>query len=313
MTPENKVIIREAALQWLAKGEGFTQTELANRVGTSVSYINKVVQNKYDEKYPSASVWHSLAKELEVKIQSSHWKHFETENYQKIQFRLGLAKADNGLLVIDGMTGAGKTYALEKYYRSQPAGCYYVKVHSEYSKQDLLKAILDSMGEKPNNSKSFDLMKAITEKLNKPNSMLILDETEYMKSALWHTVKAIIDNTKVGETRTCTIVLAGCGIQKKLTNLATGKTSEQGWQQLLRRLKGNFPQLSVMQADKNEWSKEVQFILNELNITDKHVITWFTLNCANYGELETFVRRIFKVSEDMNTPINIELIKAIFE
>jgi DNA transposition AAA+ family ATPase len=215
--------------------------------------------------------------------------------------------------VIDGQTGAGKTYALERYHRTQPQGCYYVKVHSEYGKTDLLKAILDSMGEKATNSRSYDLMKAITEKLNKPNSMLILDETEYMKTACWHTVKALIDNTKKGETRTCTIVLAGCGIEKKLSNYATGKKSEEGWQQLFRRLKGNFPQLSVMQADKGEWAKEVQFILNELGINDKPSVTWFSLNCANYGELETFVKRLFKASEDTETAIDIQLIKMLFE
>jgi hypothetical protein len=169
------------------------------------------------------------------------------------------------------------------------------------------------MGEKVSTKRSFELMKVITDKLNKPDSMLILDETEYMKTACWHTVKALIDNTKKGESRTCTIVLAGCGIQKKLNNLAIGKKSEEGWQQLLRRLKGNFPQLSAMQADKKEWKKEVESMLSELGIKDKDVITWFCLNCANYGELETFVKRALAVAHDTDTVLDIHLIKMLFE
>jgi DNA transposition AAA+ family ATPase len=313
MTTESKIIIREALLSWLDKGENFTQTEIATRVGTSIAYINKIKQGSYDEKYPSPAVWQSLAKELGVTIQKSYWQHFDTLNFKKIQFRLNLAKSENGILVIDGQTGAGKTYALETYHRNQPTGCYYVKVHSEYGKTDLLLAILESMGEKPTSKRSFNLMQLITDKLNKPNTMLILDETEYMKTACWHTVKALIDNTKQGSQRTCTIVLAGCGIEKKLVALANGKRSEEGWQQLLRRLKGNFPQLSVMQADKTEWTKEVKSILDSLGITDKSVITWFSLNCANYGELETFVKRLFKAADDTETPVNIDLIKLLFE
>lgn len=306
MENSEKEKIATAINVWLKKG--FTQTKLAQLVDTSPSYINKIVKGKWDI-YPSDDVWRKI-ENIVSPNSNPYWKEVESKNEETIKFRYAFCRDLADFMVISAITGSVKTYTLEKIYQTSETPCYYVKVHAEYGKKDFLLAILKALGETEITVKSpFKMLSMIVEKLlSKRNTVLILDELEYLKTPLWHTIKAIIDETQFSGVRQCGIVLSGCGIKEKIAKLAESKKSAQGWEQLYSRFRGNYLSLYKMKGNTDFWTKEVTKILDVQGITDKVFVDWFIRNTNNYRELQKVTIKV-KMAMERKPNFGIEDLK----
>lgn len=308
MENSEKEKIAAAIDVWKQQGKGFTQAKLAKLVGVADSYISQIVQRKWDL-YPTDDVWNKIANIVSPTV-NPYWKEVTSKNEEAIKFRFDICKNTGDFMVISAITGSGKTYSLERIYQTSETPTYYVKVHAEYGKKDFLLAILKALGETEITVKSpFKMLSMIVEKLlSKRNTVLILDELEYLKTPLWHTIKAIIDETQFSGVRQCGIVLSGCGIKEKIAKLAESKKSSQGWEQLYSRFRGNYLSLYKMKLDDKFWSQEVTKILDVQCITDKVFVEWFIRNTNNYRELQKVTIKV-KMAIERNSNFGIKDLK----
>lgn len=194
ITQEYKEIIQRKAHEWLAQGESFTQVALSQKSGMGESYVSKVVTGSWDEKYPSPVQWQKLINFLSLK--PAFWAHLDTKNFIKMQGLFARARREKMLYGISGKTGSGKTYGAD-HFMNTGKGTVYVKFNKGYKVKNMLPAIAKAMGIKEIDVDSVDLMEAIVKKLEStPDSLLILDECEFLPIPCWHILKGIIDETK---------------------------------------------------------------------------------------------------------------------
>lgn len=301
-----------------------SQSEIAQKVGISQANISHLVSGKYREGFVviSDDIVNKVAEWLiEANLSTRYelfgeqaateggWAHIATPVFQTIAAEVAVAVSRKDIRVIDAPTGFGKTYALEHLSRTLSGKIIYVKIHSEYGKMDILHVILDAMGEKSERLSPAAAMLRITEKLSSMKATLVLDELEYMKKPVWHTVKALIDQTKRGRNRTCGIVLAGYGIYENLKKWSAAAYGPNGYEQLYSRLTGKFVLLAKPNA--KDWAAEVRGICATAGLPadcGDLLAKW----AGNYRDLEGYITSAQTEAEAQNEVVSLDFLKKLF-
>ena len=289
--------IRNNFVEYLDK-TGLSQQDFHRNTKFPVAYISDIIQEKYDKEYPKPANYYQLAELIGMKFEKAYWKHFETEIFLDIQGVFNVARTKCKFVGIDGKTGAGKTYSLEYLIKKTP-NCFYIKCKPSQSRLDFLINIAEGMGEKNSPRNAYRLEKIIVNKLNRTaNSVLILDECEYMGKNHFDMVKSIYDDTK-GK---CGIVLCGLGIKEFIEKKALSSTGHKGWQQLKRRINANWVILTEIGSAAKDWKQTVSKICESLEkgrFTDS-AISWLAAETENFDDLQTYVSEILEVCDNDN-------------
>lgn len=294
-TLAKKQEISKAAKLYLDE-KGLTAAEFHRNTKFPSAYLSDVLNEKFDKEYPKQEHYEKLCDLIGFSYKKEYWQHFDTEVYQEIEGVFLVAKNERKLCGVDGQTGIGKTYALERLTRSS-SGNYYVKVEPSQSRVDFLENICDIMGLKVGSRNTFKMQKQIVERLkNTRDGLLILDECEYISKSHFDMIKTIYDNVKDQSG----ILISGFGIKELIEKKAISTQGKKGWAQLKRRINQNWNVLPEVGAGSSDWKEVVSTILQELapKRFSKSAISWLTNRSENFDELKTLVTEILMAADD---------------
>ena len=271
-----------------------SQNQLVHKLEIDKGYVSKIVNGKWTETAPSKAVWSVLARFFDMSA------HIDSENYLNITAacKMFQEQARNGC--IDGYTGAGKSYALDRYERMNK-GVYLIRTQSYMNKADLLHVISDKLGVPQHTHTSYFKYKYIINKIKSSPYpvLLIFDEIEYLKPYLWHDIKALMDELK----QVCGIVISGIFMEDLE---AWAKKEKKGMPQFLRRIKHS---RVIMSAVSKEDEKS---ICAQNDIVDREVIAWLYKHADNYETLVMYVTDLARLQQAGNN-ITIELCAQLFQ
>ncbi len=293
MNNETKKQIQTLAQEWLQNGEGYTQAELSRKTGIDKAYMSQIMNKKWTESIPSVVNWQKLAYFF------GHEQHIETANYLNIYHACQHAQAHQGRIGVDGYTGAGKTYSLERYANKQP-NVFVISCRRSMGVKSFVRAIAEKVGVGRMHGQVYDYERAIVqriERLEKP--LLIFDECEYLSPAALDSIKSLIQDLR-GK---CGVVV--CGIIKQwLEKMAT--RGRHGMPQLLRRIGHSWLEMQPIQA------REVRGFCKANGINHVPAINFFVSRVSNYDTLQIMVKDVVRVSERQRIPITADLCAQLF-
>lgn len=269
--------LQESVIEWLDQGEDYTQAELARKTGVDKAYVSQIKNGKWDKAIPSISVWQKLVHFFGYDF------HIDSFNYKSIQGACRRAHEEHIRVGIDGYTGAGKTYALRRYARQFP-NVFLVMGDPDATRKDFVTQLADQVGVDPRGSiykVKVRIIQAIQNRRGK--CLLILDEGEYFKTSIWHTVKSLCDELE-GK---CGVVISGI-LHELLLKFKNRR--HVGFAQLTRRFE--FKWLKMQAISK----REITQTCKDHGINDHNAIKWFLARVSNYDALSILVKDAIKVA-----------------
>jgi len=211
-----------------------------------------------------------------------HWK---TKSFKMISARCRMAQRDAKRVLIDGFSGAGKSYALQ-HYAENHSKVIYVRASSDMKAGHLLEEILKALGEqffaRGNRGKINQLEMLLT---HEKGWLLIIDEAEDIQLPIYKVIKAIADFTQ-GE---CGFVLCGIGIKALFER--KNRLQKTPFMQLRRRFFGNRLEFPKMLKD------EIVSICKAHGITKNSAIIWFQKEVEDFDMMVNYVRDILKMCQ----------------
>lgn len=265
LSTEQKRRVSEAITEWLSTGHDRSGNTLAQQSGVSSAYISKirngeyqmgtngkatVIQDSYFYKISDA-IGFNLDEEL-------HWDYIKS--FKTIQAICRRSQHRKERTLLDGQTGQGKTYGLERYAATHDK-VIYIKLTHTMNVRDLLEIMCHKLNIREHIPGNRKKMEAIRERvLSKPGHLVILDEIELCKPNIFLIAKEIADFTE----RKCGMVLSGMDLKKKIESFASRK--RQGFPQLRRRF---FPHRQLVPDLSKE---EVETVAKNEGITNAGAI-----------------------------------------
>jgi hypothetical protein len=221
--------------------KGNSQAQAEKLCGVSGANISHIVNRKWknEERPAGAAVGDGIFQKVQLGL-GLRLNVVPTDNFLTVSATLAKAKQKARCIVVDGETGAGKTFACEEFQRRAPQGTLLVTMDTNMSAQDLLAALAKQLGlDMPRGrSNSLGLELVVERLLRFAHPLVVLDEMETAfepKSGDKNKVRArsIFGLVKDLQRKTAGrvgIVLVGAGL----------------WERLMERVKynsGSFPQL----------------------------------------------------------------------
>lgn len=297
MELKNKELITRAINSWLEESSERSASKLAERSEVAAAYISKIRNGDYEMptgkgKHSDISdkIFNKLAVAIGLDFNSQ--MHWETDNYMLVHKMCSSAQNKHQRILLDGFTGGGKTYALERY-SVENDNVLYIKVTNTMGANDILDEIIKKLGIREFFRGNRKKMIAINRKVVDQNGFLIIiDEAEYLKRGLYNLVKEIADFTD----RRCGMILSGCGLISKIATLADNDVA--GFKQLKRRF---FPNREELEPLKNS---EIRHIATSCGITNTTALNVICKFVYDYDSLRNIIEGVIEIQEREDTILN---------
>lgn len=304
LTNEQKSAVSKAIKAWKAENpELNTERELARLTNINIAYVNNIANGVYSQGKTvyADRYFAALAAVVGVSLKGADEPdfHWQTPGFELIQRVCQRAQQTGKRILLDGDSGLGKSYALT-WYASRNPRVIYVRCTSSMSKRELLNALLKPLGLDGKVKGEMNQMNAIEEKISEGGWLLIIDEAEDVKSALYKAIKELEDLSK-GKAG---LVVCGLGLEEKLNRLALRK--KDGFRQLKRRL---FPNLVHTPVYSHQVAEQA---LAKISCQDPEVGKWFKRNVDNYDMLSEFVKDLYNCATRTGLPVNIDMVNKLF-
>ncbi len=266
--------------------KGISLNELSRRTEINQAYVSQIINQKAEN---IADKWYyTLARAIGFPIDIIYWEHVPTSQYKAIVNYLEEARESGRNRVLIGDTGSGKTYTIDRYLMTKPAGTFRVTVSSLHSIHILIDDIMNAIGLEPVGT-PVTRLRNIAHRLSmfqlegmKP--LLIIDECENMKTSAFGLIKSLYDQLE----GVCPVVLVGTSqIKAKITNMI--KLNKVGLPQFQRRFIAGERYLPAI-------DKTFKLFL-ENKIEDKRLVSYLRRICNNYGELHDYLELALKEAD----------------
>lgn len=278
--------VTEAFNTWLDESDDRTLNGFAEENEISKLYVSRIKNGIYQidhnggEKVTQIAdqYFYRIAYAIGLMAHMPHRFQWHTRNFEHIQKVCKRAQNECMRVLLDGPTGHGKTNALE-YYKIKANKVVYQKVTRSMTEIDLLRALCKKLwlGEAIRGSRR--MLEAIHTRLTgEPGYLLIIDEQEYARLGLYHTIKEIADFTE----HKCGFILSGCGITKIIERHASAQ--RMGWPQLRRRFFPN--RVALPDAIDN---REKRKICEDAGVTDKTAQNVIITYCNDFDILSQVI------------------------
>lgn len=282
---EHKQMITEAVSKWIdAANPERSQNKLAEASKVNPAYVSQIKQGIYTisaggrdtDSHIGDNTFHKLADFLDVKFDGGlFWP--ELRNFMRIERICRKAQRKAIRYIIDGPTGQGKTFALEKVAKKF-SYVVYVKATRNMSANDLVEALLIEMGISGNFRGIHQKIQAIGKKTNNQRGILvIIDELEQVRPAVYAVIKDVCDAVQ----GRAAMVICGFGLIEKLDRLAGRQRA--GFPQLRRRFFGNIENLGSVTE------QEIVEICTKEGITNKGAINVIVHECEDLDKLSQWI------------------------
>ncbi len=269
--------VSEAYLSHILRGETFFQnTEISDRY-----YLN-------------------LCRAIDFKLKVEIWRHFNTQNFKHIIPKIEENRREKERFTIDGDTGTGKSHALKKYKAKFPTGTYVVTCSAVENSKEFAKNIAEVTGVETFGTAGTIIKKVIKKLSEETDAVLLIDEAEHIgkKSGYINIIKSLAD----GLEGKVSFGMVGMGINKIL--LDGYEKNKQNFRQTARR----FCNRETLEPNIRE---DVYKICEELGLREESVKNWIANRVRNLGELEVYIRKIFKEAEKSGDKITVSFLNTL--
>ncbi|GGG33221.1 ATP-binding protein [Hymenobacter glacieicola] len=277
------------ALDEYMKVHDVSQNKVSKGSGVSAGYVSQIVKRKWNEV--------PVADGKTISIGDSHFRKlqaymglsldvFQTKNFMDVQIALDDARRTVAYYIIDGDTGAGKTFAITDYARKHSATTYVVKCSNAMTATQMVRAICREVGvgELGATGAVEDRIKAIATKMNREQALLVFDESETMvkKSRAFGYIKDLYDRV---EGRSSIVIAGANGFLDKLRQKANYNV--ESFPQVVRRFAAN----PVMLSGGVDMQDAID-ICAAHGITSKKEVAVLVAASPNYGTLFSKLKKL---------------------
>lgn len=295
MELQHKLTLAERVQDWLTERPENTQATLARKAGISQTNLSHIAGNRWEDKVIGDAQWQKLA----VFFQNP--THIDSPNFLNITGAAQMAQEQRRIIGIDGYTGAGKSYALEQYWKSKP-NVFLIRARRSMGGKTFMKEVARQIGCTNISGQLYDIENAVIQRVKSIQGgpvLLILDEIEYLKPLALDSVKVLLQELD----GVCGIVV--CGIIRQWLEKLSGRNI-QGMPQFLRRLGHSWVQMAPIS------SAEVRSFARANGITNKEVINCLVRDCRDYDALQKYTRDLIRVSQEDGSAITPDLYNELF-
>ena len=290
MTEQLKSQIAQGLRDYLEshKEAGMSQNKVAKMCGVNAPYIGYILNNQWNN-VPSqgGAAAGKISEAVFLKIQVGLGLSadcFETDNYAAVFATLADAKRFHQWRIVDGLTGAGKSFAAGQFARRYPKETFLIRCKNTMNAKEFMQAIARAVGAAEVGTR-HRICEAIAERLvNMTSPLLIIDESEALfkrtSEGGFGAIKDICDEVtgRVG------IVLVGANrfleqLQLRAANL------KSCFPQVLSRFATEPVELAVVSRD------DVALIGPAFGVTAKKDLDGLYDGAANFRELFDTLRR----------------------
>lgn len=284
------------------------QADVAKKAGIGKEYLSYILKGvfTYDagkdktgdiaDKY-----FYNLANFIGFATEKLYWDIKPTDQLTQSISILQDGKEQGEIRLLIGVTGAGKTQAVDLFVKKNPADCFAVKVGSSDNLNDLIDKVVDALKITTGKTKSTKIRAIIKHlrdlRLQGYTPQLIFDESEYMKIPVLWMMKEFVDNLK----GYCSVVKVGT--PQLLENIeALRKRNKNGIPQYWRRIKFGIRVLPALDKSYNLFLSDIE---------DKQLVQFLRKNCENYGELHDAIVPCRREADRLGEPLTLSLITKV--
>jgi DNA transposition AAA+ family ATPase len=293
------------------KDRDMSQADAQRAIGVRAEYLVTILKENSNFQYDAGNKQGNIPDKWFIMIEDylgtsaakRFWKVVGTTQTRSVLAHLQDAKEHGYTRWIIGETGSGKTHSTALFANKSPKDTFIVKVGSTDTIADLLDKVLATLKIPQAKTKSLKIRHIIKKMMSlkyeglKP--ILIFDESEYMKQATLANTKELHDDLN-GH---CGLVLIGT--DQLLDNMdRLVKKNKSGMPQLWRRVKFGVRRLNPIDTS-------FKLFFEELNITDKALKKFLTMNCDNYGELHDALVPCLRESERTGNDLTEEFARTV--
>lgn len=182
------------------KTTGKTQHQIAKELDLSETVVSQFLSGKYKGSVETVAAqilsYIESGKARQINVKAPDY-YPELTNTMKVEFAARYAHTNNGISLIYGAAGAGKTTAL-KHYAENNTGVVYVTANaSTRTARAVMYLLLEAMGAKPQGTE-FILMRSLVSRLKGTNRLVIIDEADHLNFHALQAVRNLNDEAGVG-------------------------------------------------------------------------------------------------------------------
>lgn len=280
-----------------------SQAQLCKNADVGEAYLSHILQSKthigpteIKDKYYLA-----LCEAVGYKLTIETWRHHDTYNYMLIISKLKEARANKERLVLDGDTGAGKSYACARYKLLHPNNTYVVTCSAIENSKEFTINIAENVGVSTQGTAGAIVKRVVRELLKKEDAILVIDEAEHIgkKSGYINVIKSLADMLE-GKV---SVVLVGMGIADILRK--GFERNKQNFRQTARRF-------AKREKCLDDISEDVVSICNDLGITNKPAQNWLANRMHNFGELKIMLVDAISEAKKTKQPVSVKLLNSLY-
>lgn len=308
MTTEQKTAIAGHAAAYIVT-KGLTGQKFATLTNVNNSYVsnilNKVFQvNGVDipDKY-----FRQIAKVIGYAVEKTYWPHVETREHKELMVAMKLAKQTHGVRTLIVETGAGKTYAVDTFKKTNPLHTYVVTMHSLMKIGEMFRVLAKQLG-LPNKGTKAQMRTEIIDKLKDIKvdggyPVVIIDEGENMTPDMMKMIKGFYDAI----LNYAGIVMIGTNQLWEIMQAAMER-DKQGGPQYYRRFKAGTITIKPLVKRDDRFKP----FFDELGIEDPSFRKLLCKTCDNYGELHDYLEPALRIADNKGEELNERLFRMLY-
>lgn len=281
---------------------GSTQAQLSRDSKVGEAYISHILQRltligttEIKDKY-----YLDLCKTIGFSLVNETWRHFNTQNFKQTVNKIDEARKEKERFTIDGDTGSGKTHACKKYKQRFPVGTYLVTCSAIENSKEFAINIAEVVKVEKHGTAGAIIKRVITKLNSESNSILLIDESEHIgkKSGYINIIKSLAD------------ALEG-NVAFGLIGMDINKIFETGFEKHKQNFRQTARRFCNRETLESNIYDDVVKTCEELGIENKLAVNWIANRVKNFGELEVYIKKIFKEADKSGKKITVELLNTI--
>lgn len=273
-----------------AKGDEFSQNQLAALVGKSPAYVSYILSRQFDKKNQAENViltdkiWKAF--EDFIRVGQNVW---DINNYNIIMSTLLDSKAHSYQYILDGPTGMGKTYTANLFKKRYPIGTFVIKCAPDMTMKQFMFELAREVGVSQENLKGsrYDLRVRACEKLlTMEHPIIVFDETEKTtqnaRLQIIDTIQAMHDHKDL--FMKCSFVVMGANNFYESLKSISSRKNPHAIPQFLSRF-------DVVYTEEYSIAEAKKICVQYYDIKDQDKIEEFSKQSTDYRQLARKVEK----------------------
>lgn len=234
-TQELLIEARKAVKNEYAEGAGLSASELAHQLGISRTNVFKFINGSFQPKRASVvesmlnwyKNWKAAQEKQQTKQEETQDQFIQTQTSSTVYASLTYAHKFKDIALVVGGAGIGKTTTIREYQKHNRSVHLVECTPNNTTKGGVLRAITMRLGMHIPRG-NVDLLEShIVKNLKNTDSLIVLDEAQFLSMSAIETVRRIHDETDIG------VALVG---NEKVRNQMIGTRRAQEFAQLYSRI-----------------------------------------------------------------------------